>query len=707
MLKLTSMCFLLANNKKKSCITNPDSKVQIEICINVFYNFRTTRLGNNGVAEVQNHPFFKNDGWDFHNIRECPPPIVYDLSGDDDTRNFDDVENDTPSEDFPTPKAFAGNHLPFVGFTYSKDYQLLSSNEKPPPLPPGRIQRSSMSNHVSSEDQLNRERERNDDLSNRLAKTNHELSEANSRENELRSAISKKDKELALSKHELKESQRRAEQEQESRRKADLERSEMRKKLEDETNKRTKEQNNHHVVSEKIANLEKEKRDLADRLKKEAEMLEKYKKSNTELSVQKASAESSYSDMTEKMKALSEDRILLETQFIQLQSHLQQEQNQRNEVIGHLKELENRLESQNREFLTVQDREQRLLRENADLSSRKAELEKAKAALESEANKLTNQLRSQPSTLRPSGVTNREVTDDLNNRTEQVKGLEAKLSDEKAQRLRAEASIQDKDRELSMMAVDVRQLQYKLDKMDAELRQESDKCRGALASMERLKEEKSLLQSDMSVQASEVTLMKTNEKRAQRELSDYRERTKSLEEELHKVKAARSVDDLQRKELEEQLEAEQYFTTLYKTQVRELTDEVDEAKEKSAELENDKKSLIAQMNSMGAQAETEAVERRVMERDLADLEREKMMLDLELEESKSKNKVALRNLQLELTTSRDTEADLLQRLDMLSKDKDELFNQVKSLELELDEKENKPTGIEKNSDFIKISVYLF
>ena len=66
---------------------------------------------------------------------------------------------------------------------------------------------------------------------------------------------------------------------------------------------------------------------------------------------------------------------------------------------------------------------------------------------------------------------------------------------------------------------------------------------------------------------TEVTLMKTNEKRVQRDLSDYRERTKSLEEELHKVKAARSVDDLQRKELEEQLEAEQYFTTLYKTQV--------------------------------------------------------------------------------------------------------------------------------------------
>lgn len=49
------------------------------------------------------------------------------LSGDDDTSNFDDVEkDDSPEENFPTPKTFAGNHLPFVGFTYSRDYQLLS-----------------------------------------------------------------------------------------------------------------------------------------------------------------------------------------------------------------------------------------------------------------------------------------------------------------------------------------------------------------------------------------------------------------------------------------------------------------------------------------------------------------------------------------------------------------------------------------------------
>jgi hypothetical protein len=35
------------------------------------------------------------------------------------------------------------------------------------------------------------------------------------------------------------------------------------------------------------------------------------------------------------------------------------------------------------------------------------------------------------------------------------------------------------------------------------------------------------------------------------------------------VRSARAVEDLQRKELEDQLEAEAYFSGLYKTQVRE------------------------------------------------------------------------------------------------------------------------------------------
>ncbi|KAK9511052.1 hypothetical protein O3M35_005700 [Rhynocoris fuscipes] len=94
-----------------------------------FLTDRTNRLGRNGVAEIKSHPFFQNDQWTFENLRDCAPPVVPELSGDADTRNFDDVEKDeSPDENFPTPKAFAGNHLPFVGFTYSRDYQLLGQS---------------------------------------------------------------------------------------------------------------------------------------------------------------------------------------------------------------------------------------------------------------------------------------------------------------------------------------------------------------------------------------------------------------------------------------------------------------------------------------------------------------------------------------------------------------------------------------------------
>jgi len=44
---------------------------------------------------------------------------VPDLSSDIDTSNFDDIDEDKGEEEtFPIPKAFVGNQLPFVGFTY-------------------------------------------------------------------------------------------------------------------------------------------------------------------------------------------------------------------------------------------------------------------------------------------------------------------------------------------------------------------------------------------------------------------------------------------------------------------------------------------------------------------------------------------------------------------------------------------------------------
>lgn len=49
-------------------------------------------------------------------------PVVPELSSDIDSSNFDDIEDDKGDvETFPVPKAFVGNQLPFIGFTYFRE----------------------------------------------------------------------------------------------------------------------------------------------------------------------------------------------------------------------------------------------------------------------------------------------------------------------------------------------------------------------------------------------------------------------------------------------------------------------------------------------------------------------------------------------------------------------------------------------------------
>lgn len=48
--------------------------------------------------------------------------MVPELSSDIDSSNFDDIEDDKGDvETFPIPKAFVGNQLPFIGFTYYRE----------------------------------------------------------------------------------------------------------------------------------------------------------------------------------------------------------------------------------------------------------------------------------------------------------------------------------------------------------------------------------------------------------------------------------------------------------------------------------------------------------------------------------------------------------------------------------------------------------
>ncbi|XP_035789779.1 serine/threonine-protein kinase Genghis Khan-like isoform X2 [Anopheles albimanus] len=83
------------------------------------------RLGQNGIEDFKAHPWFEGINWD--TIRNGQSPYIPEVSSPTDTSNFDVDDADIKLSDAVPPTtnpAFSGHHLPFVGFTFTKDSSL-------------------------------------------------------------------------------------------------------------------------------------------------------------------------------------------------------------------------------------------------------------------------------------------------------------------------------------------------------------------------------------------------------------------------------------------------------------------------------------------------------------------------------------------------------------------------------------------------------
>jgi len=83
------------------------------------------RFGKNGLDEFKAHVWFSGIDWD--NIRDMDPPYKPEVTSATDTSNFDVEDMDFKHTDTVPPTShsnFKGHHLPFVGFTFTKDCKL-------------------------------------------------------------------------------------------------------------------------------------------------------------------------------------------------------------------------------------------------------------------------------------------------------------------------------------------------------------------------------------------------------------------------------------------------------------------------------------------------------------------------------------------------------------------------------------------------------
>uniref|UniRef100_A0A8C9T7C8 Rho-associated protein kinase 1 n=1 Tax=Scleropages formosus TaxID=113540 RepID=A0A8C9T7C8_SCLFO len=513
----------------KNALTFPeDSEISKDaknlIC--AFLTDREVRLGRNGVDEIKRHPFFKNDQWTWDNIRETAAPVVPELSSDIDTSNFDDIEEDRGEEEtFPIPKAFVGNQLPFVGFTYYSNHHIKTSDKRSSSIKEEKSHLENLQKRVYQlEEQLHSEMQLKDEMeqkcrasSTKLEKIMKELDEEANLRKSAEITASQLQKEKIVIQHQATDFQRKSEQE-----------AEKRRNLENEA---------------LTASLQEDIRSLKATLSK---------------------AEGERKQAQERCNSLEKEKNSLEI-----------------DLNYKLKTLQQRLDQEVTEHRVTR----------AQLTDKYESIEEAKSAA--------------------------------------MHVVEQKVSEESVARMRAESRVVEVEKQCSMLELDLKQSVQKMEQLMKQKERLEDEVKSLRMQLEQESSKRAQAQSELRSRVMEADRLVTSEKQLKQEINVALENKRMLEFQLAQLTKQYRGNEGQMRELQDQLEAEQYFSTLYKTQVKELKEEIEEknrqiqdAHRKIQDLHSERESLSAQLDLTVTKAESEQLARALQEEQYVELSQE-------------------------------------------------------------------------------------
>ncbi|XP_048126881.1 rho-associated protein kinase 2 [Alosa alosa] len=677
-----------------------------------FLTDREIRLGRNGVEEIKRHPFFKNDQWTFDTIRDTVAPVVPELSSDIDTSNFDEIEDDKGDvETFPTPKAFVGNQLPFVGFTYFKEDQLLRGsnrsaveNEHLVSIKDASVSAALQKQLHVLEEQLNTEMQAKDDFeqrwrtaTNRMEKVTKELDEeTNSRKN-LESSLRQLEREKALLQHKSVESHRKAESEADRKRCLENEVNSLRDQLEE----LKKKNQNSHISNEKNIHLQKQLDEANALLRAETDAAARLRKSQTELTKQLQQMEANGRELQDKCCLLENSKLKLEKDYIGLQAALEAEKRDCSQGSETITDLQGRITSleddvkQSRVALSKAEMEKRLLQEKlTDLEKEKNNKEidmmyKLKVLQQG----LEQEEASHKATKARLADKNKISESIEGAKSEAMKDVEQKLQEERAAKLRVENKLLELEKHSSMLDCDYKQALQKLDELRRHKDKLTEEVKNLSLKIEQEMQKRTLTQNDLKVQVQQLNSLRTSEKQLKQETNHLLDIKRSLEKQNQELRKERQDADGQMKELQDQLEAEQYFSTLYKTQVRELKEECEEKnklykdmQQTLQELQEERDSLAAQLEITLTKADSEQLARSIAEEQYSDLEKEKIMKELEIKEMMARHRQELGEKDTTISSLEEANRTLTSDVANLANEKEELNNKLKDNQEDMQKK---------------------
>ncbi|XP_062268024.1 rho-associated protein kinase 2-like isoform X1 [Platichthys flesus] len=696
-----------------------------------FLTDRTVRLGRTGVDDIQRHPFFKNDQWTFDNIRETVAPVVPELSSDIDTTNFDDIEEDKgDAETFPPPKAFVGNQLPFIGFTYFKEDQLLrgSNSHSAEDIQDCKENSEDKENCSDSkkelqkklhqlEEQLDNEMQAKDELdhkcknaTNRLDKLVKDLDkEMNSRQ-AVEASLRQLERERALLQHQSADNLRKVEIETDRKRGLENELNNLRDQLED----LRKRNQNSQISSEKNIQLQKQLEEAQAVLQTEQEAAARLKRSQAEVQKQAQSLEVSLGEMQEKCSQLENSKMELEKQLMGLQAELEKEKRDHNLRTETITDLQGRISGLEEEVKELKSSLSVVQSEKKQLHEKLNDLEREKSNQEID---LTFKLKQLQQTLEQEEAEHKATKAKLADKStiyqsieeaksEAMKEVESTLVEERSLKLQVESKLMQLEKDHSMLDCDYKQAQHNLQELKAQKEKLSEEVKSLSSRLEQEIHKRSLSEKEVKMQNQQVSVLRSSEKQLKQEVNHLLDVKQILEKQNQDHRREKQEADNQRKDLKDQLEAEQYFTTLYKTQIRELKDECNErnkmvkqAQQRLAEYQEERDSMTSQLEASLTKADSEQLARSIAEEQYSDLEKEKIMKELEIKDMMARHKQELSDKEATISSLEESNRTLTVDVANLASEKEELNNQLKRMQQHLQQSKEE----EKQMSLVKVS----
>ncbi|XP_075272486.1 rho-associated protein kinase 1 isoform X1 [Opisthocomus hoazin] len=683
-------------NHKNSLTFPDDNEISKEaknlIC--AFLTDREVRLGRNGVEEIKRHLFFKNDQWAWETLRDTVAPVVPDLSSDIDTSNFDDLEEDKGEEEtFPIPKAFVGNQLPFVGFTYysNRRYLAVSAENSNDNRTGSSVDKSVLENMqkviYELEEQLHNEMQLKDEMEQKCRSSNikldkimKELDEEGNQRKNLESTVSQIEKEKMVLQHKINDYQRKIEQENEKRRNVENEVSTLKDQLED-----LKKISQHsQMTNEKITQLQKQLEEANDLLRTESDTAARLRKGNTEMSKSLSQVESLNRELQERCRVLESTKLQVEKDYYQLQAALESERRDRSHGSEMIGELQVRITTLQEEVKNVKNNLERVEAERKQAQDMLNHSEKEKNNLEIDLNYKLKSLQDRlEQEVNEHKVTKARLTDKHQSieeaRSVAMCEMEKKVKEERAAREKAENRIVQAEKQCSMLDFDLKQSQQKLEHLLEQKERLEDEVKNLTLHLEQETNKRIMAQNELKAQAFEADNLKGSEKQLKQEINTLLEAKRLLEFELAQLAKQYRGNEGQMRELQDQLEAEQYFSTLYKTQVKELKEEIDEknkeTQRKMQELQNEKETLTTQLDLAETKAESERLARALLEEQYFELSQEsKKAASRHRQEMADKDSI-IRRLE-------ETNNTLTKDVDLITKENSEISEKIKKQEEE-------------------------